>query len=123
MDIKGFDLMKLGSSCVFTDLMSGIYQSGELRSLVYFGIVDCNLQGYVGNLVNQNEKGSFFQSLLPSCPSLVELNICFNGFSFENLKFALICLLSGLLPNLLKSDSLLINHRAATSASKWPVQS
>ena len=122
LDIRGFDLTKLGSSSVFTDLMSDIYGSGELNCLTYFGIVNCNLQGYVGNLVIENEKDSFFQPLLASCPCLSELNICYNEFSFEYLKLVLTDLLSGFQPALFKSKHLLINFRAAHSASKWPVQ-
>ena len=126
LDIRGFDLTKLGSSSVFTDLMSEIYGSGELKCLTYFGIVNCNLQGYVGNLVIENEKDSFFQPLLASCPRLLELNICYNELSVEYLKLALMDLLSGFHPALFESKHLLINylpHRAAHSASKWPLQS
>ena len=75
--------------------MLDLFQSGELKHLTYFGIVDCNLQGHVAGLVAENEKGSLFQPLLSSCPCLLELNICYNGVCFEYLKLVLSDLLSG----------------------------
>ena len=89
LEMKGFDLSKLGSPEVFNGLMDDLYQSGELRSLIYFGMIDCNLSSQI----SPTSSDSCFTQLLMSSPSLLELQLGSNRLSFEHLQTILTDLL------------------------------
>lgn len=47
--MQNFDLSSLGESDIFSDLMMKALQSNELNSLIYFGIINCNLSKIIEN--------------------------------------------------------------------------
>jgi hypothetical protein len=116
LEIKGFDLAKLGSPEVFCSLMADLHQSGALQSLIYFGIIGCNLSSQISNDTIEN---SFFTSLLPSSPHLLELQLSSNRLSFTELQQILQALLSTFQPSLFHPPRLVINFN--DSDSKWPI--
>ena len=42
-EILNFDLSFLGKNDIFCNLMKRVFESNELNSLDYFGIINCNL--------------------------------------------------------------------------------